>query len=148
MYQLFLSWAQLPPWSWADMKPVARISIPRIGLEAVALDSGSGQALGFGPTLLPGTASPGDKGTTVIAAHRDTHFQDLGRVREGDLVLLEGIDGRSTRYRVDGMEVTRWDRFAVSADRSAARLALVTCYPFGGATRGPHRFVVHASKVG
>lgn len=136
------------PWSWADMAPVARLSIPRIGVEAVALDSGSGEALAFGPTLLPGTALPGDKGTTVIAAHRDTHFENLGKVRKGDIVLVEGIDGRSTRYRVEGTEVTRWDRFAVRADHSTAGLALVTCYPFGGTTRGPYRFVVHAVKFG
>ena len=39
------------PWPWADMAPVARISIPRLGLREVALDSGSGQALAFGPTV-------------------------------------------------------------------------------------------------
>lgn len=135
------------PWPWADMAPVARLSIPRLGVEAVALDSGSGQALAFGPTLLPGTAMPGERGTSVIAAHRDTHFQELGRIREGDVILVEGLDGRATAYRVDGTEVTRWDRFAVSASRSTARLALVTCYPFGAASRGPHRFVVHASPI-
>lgn len=136
------------PWSWADMAPVARLSIPRLDVEAVVLDSGSGEALAFGPTLLPGTAAPGDKGTSVIAAHRDTHFESLGKIRKDDLILVQGIDGRSTRYRVESIEVTRWDRFAVGADRSTARLALVTCYPFGGTTRGPHRFVVHAVQLG
>ena len=135
------------PWPWADMAPIARISIPRLGLREVALDSGSGQALAFGPTFLPTAAAPGAPGTAVAAAHRDTHFRGLGEARIGDTVIVEGIDGRSTRYRVDSLQVTRWDRFAVSSDRSTARLALVTCYPFGAVTHGPLRYVVQATKI-
>ena len=135
------------PWPWADMAPVARITIPRLGLRDVALDSGSGQALAFGPTFLPTAAAPGTPGTAVAAAHRDTHFRGLKEVRIGDTIIVEGIDGRSTTYRVDGLLVTRWDQFAVSPDRSAPRLALVTCYPFGATTHGPMRFIVQAAKA-
>jgi sortase A len=137
----------LKPWPWADMAPVARLSVPRLGLDLIVLDKGSGQAMAFGPSLLPGTAAPGTKGTTVIAAHRDTHFRRLAGIHPGDLIELQGLDGRTTRYRVIGTEVTRWDRFGVSADRSAARLALVTCYPFGAQQHGPLRFVVHAESA-
>ena len=135
------------PWPWADMAPVARIRIPRLGLSDVALDSGSGQALAFGPTFLPTAAAPGAAGTAVAAAHRDTHFRGLKGVRIGDRILVEGIDGRSTIYRVDALQVTRWDRFAVSSDRSTPRLALVTCYPLDAVTHGPLRYVVLASKA-
>jgi sortase A len=136
------------PWPWADMAPVARINIPRLGLSEVALDSGSGQALAFGPTFLPTAAAPGAPGTAVAAAHRDTHFRGLKDVRIDDLIIVEGIDGRSTTYRVDSLQVTRWDRFAISQDRLATRLALVTCYPFGATTHGPMRFIVQARKEG
>jgi sortase A len=135
------------PWPWADMAPVARISLPRLDMRDVALSSGSGQALAFGPTFLPKAAAPGERGTSVVAAHRDTHFRGLGDARIGDTITVEGVDGRTTRYRVDSLSVTRWDRFAVSPDRSTARIALVTCYPFGATTRGPLRYVVQATKV-
>ena len=135
------------PWPWADMAPVARITIPRLGLREVALDTGSGQAMAFGPTFLPTAAVPGSPGTAVVAAHRDTHFRGLGDARIGDVVIVEGIDGHATAYRIDGTEVTRWDRFAVSPDRSTARLALTTCYPFGATIHGPLRYVVKATKV-
>src|SRR5665648_222137 len=62
------------PWSWADTWPVARIEVPRIGASAIVLKGGSGQALAFGPGLLDGTPAPGEAGSSVIAAHRDTHF--------------------------------------------------------------------------
>ena len=134
------------PWPGADMAPVARITIPRLGLREVALDSGSGQALAFGPTFLPSRRGPGRPGTAVAAAHRDTHFRGLKDVRIDDLIIVEGIDGSSTTYRVDSLQVTRWDRFAVSQDRLATRLALVTCYPFGATSHGPMRFIVQATK--
>jgi sortase A len=135
------------PWPWADMAPIARLRAPRLGISRLILDSGSGQAMAFGPTLLPGGAAPGRLGTTVIAAHRDTHFRFLERVRAGDRLELEGRDGVVHAYRVEGAEIVRWDRFAV-ADRGAANeLALATCYPFGALGHGPLRYVVRAVAV-
>ena len=135
------------PWSWADMAPVARLSIQRIGMDEIALDKGSGQAMAFGPTLLPGTASPGQKGTSVFAAHRDTHFRNLSKVRVGDVIRVEGVDGKVTEYRVSKLDVRRWNSFAISGDRTQKRLVLATCYPFGAQVRGPWRFIVEAEAV-
>jgi sortase A len=136
----------IKPWGWADMEPVARLSLPRLGFETIVLDKGSGQAMAFGPSLLNGTAAPGEKGTSVVAAHRDTHFRVLKEVKIGDEIDVQGVDGRTTRYHVTSTEVTRWDGFAVSSDRSMPQLALVTCYPFDAQTHGPLRFVVHATR--
>lgn len=134
------------PWGWADMAPVLRLSFPRLGVDRIVLDSGSGQAMAFGPTLLPGGAKPGEPGTAVIAAHRDTHFRVLADVHTGDEVLAQGLDGVTHHYRVTGHEVVRWDRFAVG-EGAAGELALATCYPFGSVRHGPLRYVVHAVEV-
>ncbi|CAN5196659.1 class GN sortase [soil metagenome] len=135
------------PWSWADMAVVARVSVPRLGVDRVVLDMGSGQAMAFGPTLLPGGARLGDPGTAVIAAHRDTHFRFLQYVRTGDMIDVESIDGTTRKYRVTNARIVRWDRFAIAADGPASQLALSTCYPFGAMDHGPLRYVVYASPV-
>jgi sortase A len=135
------------PWPWADMAPVARIRVARLGVDRIVLGSGSGQAMAFGPTLLPGGAALGQPGVTVIAAHRDTHFRFLKDVRPGDIVEVEGTDGREHRYRVEGSEVVRWDRFAILRDLPANELALSTCYPFDAVRHGPLRYVVHAAPI-
>jgi sortase A len=132
------------PWGWADMAPVARIRVPRLGVDRFVLDTGSGQSMAFGPTLLPGGAKLGAPGTTVIAAHRDTHFRFLRDVRVGDMIEAEGIDGVVRRYRVTGGEVVRWDRFAIAQGGASNELALSTCYPFDAIRHGPLRYVVHA----
>lgn len=131
------------PWPWADMAPAARLDVPRLGLHRIVLDAGSGQAMAFGPTWLPGGAAPGRPGGIVIAAHRDTHFRFLERLRVGDRLTLQGIDGKTRVWRVTGAEVTRWDRFALP-DQGGDQLALATCYPFGALGHGPLRYVVHA----
>jgi sortase A len=135
------------PWAWADMAPAARLSVPRLGVDRIVLDTGSGQAMAFGPTLLPGGAKPGEAGPMVIAAHRDTHFAFLQHAHVGDAVLVEGIDGVTRIYEITGTEIVRWDRFAISEGDSANTLALATCYPFGAAGHGPLRYVVHASEI-
>lgn len=136
------------PWPWADMTPAARLSVPRLGVARVVLDSGSGQALAFGPTLLPGGAVPGHPGTAVIAAHRDTHFRFLKDLRRGDAVVVQTRAGTLRRYRVTGTSVVRWDGYAVADERAGERLDLVTCFPFDAVRRGPWRYVVHAQAVG
>jgi sortase A len=135
------------PWPWADMSPVARIRVPRLGVDRIVLGTGSGQAMAFGPTLLPGGAALGQPGVTVIAAHRDTHFRFLEDIRPGDIVEVAGIDGRDHRYRVEASEVVRWDRFAIQRDLPANELALSTCYPFDAVRHGPLRYVVHATPI-
>lgn len=135
------------PWAWADMTPVARLSIARLNAAQVVLDSGSGQALAFGPTLLPGGARIGQPGTAVIAAHRDTHFRFLRDVRKGDVVTVEVRGGLVRRYRVTGFDVVRKDRYAAPNATYGERLDLVTCYPFDAIRRGPWRYVVHAEAI-
>lgn len=135
------------PWRWADMAPVARLTVPRLGATRIILNSGSGQAMAFGPTLLAGGAAIGARGTTVLAAHRDTHFAFLKDIRPGDRFDVQGIDGATRQYRVTGTEVVRFDAFIVPADRSGLHLALTTCYPFSVMTHGPLRFVVRADQV-
>jgi len=39
----------LKPWPWADKSSVARLSVPRLGNDRIVLNTGSGQAMAFGP---------------------------------------------------------------------------------------------------
>lgn len=135
------------PWPWADTAPVARLSVARLGVTRIVLDGGSGQALAFGPTLLPAGATPGQPGTAVIAAHRDTHFSFLRDVHTGDVITLQTRDGLLLHYRVTGTSIVRWDRYATPDDTVGERLDLATCYPFDAIRSGPWRYVVHTEAL-
>jgi sortase A len=136
------------PWPWADAAPVARIRVPRLGQEAIVLSGGSGEAMAFGPTLLPASGRLGERGTAVFAAHRDTHFRFLGNVRPGDVIFIEEVSGRTTRYRAGAGRVVRYDAFGIDRHASRPSIALVTCWPIGGTERGPWRYVVRAELEG
>jgi sortase A len=138
------SGAVVKPWSWADTWPVARIEVPRLAAHAIVLAGGSGQALAFGPGHVERTPDPGEPGTAVYAAHRDTHFAFLGQVEPGDEIVVTARNGATSRFRVTHTEVVRWDSSGIDPAAPGRHLALATCWPLDSALPGPLRYVVHA----
>lgn len=135
------------PWNWADTWPVARIRIARIGAEAIVLHGATSEALAFGPTHLPGTPRPGERGTSVISAHRDTHFNFLRQVKLGDEISITRSDGLTFQYRVSRLRVAAWNASGIDRLAPGFRLALTTCWPFDGLRRGNLRYIVEAEMV-
>lgn len=142
--QSIVSGQPVKPWSWADTWPIARISVPRLKASSIVLAGSSGQALAFGPGHLDQTPQPGERGTAVFAAHRDTHFRFLGDLKVGDEINVTREDGITFTYEMTGSEVVRWDRSNIDASASGYNLALATCWPLDGTLGGPLRYVVHA----
>ncbi len=132
-------------WEWADTWPVARVTVPRVDGSAIVLAGASGEALAFGPGHLANSATPGGEGISVIAAHRDTHFEFLKDIQIGDAVELEVQDGESHAYIVDDLKIVRADASGIDPSEPGKRLALVTCFPFNTTEQGPLRYVVFAT---
>ena len=130
------------PWSWFDAWPVARIELPRLRQEAIALEGASGQALAFGPAHVAGTPQAGEAGTAVYAAHRDTHFAFLRDVKDGDDVRITRRDGQVVSYRITGHAVVRWDQSGIDPNAPGRNIVLATCWPFDALRSGPLRYVV------
>lgn len=131
-------------WPWADTWPVAKISVPRLRENVVALKGTSGEAMAFGPGHMDGTPMPGQPGTSIFAAHRDTHFEFLKNVKAGDTIDVTTGDNKHHRYKVSYMEVVKATASGIDPHAPGESLALVTCWPFGERTPGPLRYVVHA----
>jgi sortase A len=148
-WRLSLRGASAPrPWPWADTWPVARLRVARLDVDEIVLAGSSGRTLAFGPAHLDGSALPGGEGLSVIAGHRDTHFQFLRRLVAGDELWIDRPDGTSVRYRVSNLAVidARTDRVALDAPVNA--LELITCYPFDAVVAGgPLRYRVLAQRV-
>jgi sortase A len=135
------------PWPWADFSTEAEITAPRIGKTAIVLSGASGEALAFGPARLANTPAPGELGTSVIAAHRDTHFRWLKDVRPGDLLVITRKDGTNLTFRAGPGRIARWDESGINADAPGRNLALATCWPFDAIEQGPLRYIVQAELV-
>jgi len=141
--------ANAKPWPWADMTPLAEIDIPRLHQRVIVLEGASGEAMAFGPGHMPNTAAIGARGTSIVAAHRDTQFSALGALVPGDEIVATTRDGRRTWFRVSATRIVKANVSGLDpADGGpqGARLALVTCYPFEGVLHSPLRYVVIADK--
>jgi sortase A len=145
--QSIASGVPVKAWSWADTWPVARIEISRIQASAIVLQGSSGEALAFGPALLNETSRIGERGTAVIAAHRDTHFAFLENVVAGDLITITRNDGLVFTYRITGTSIADWNKSGINRNAAGFNLVLSTCYPFNAITPGPLRYLVHAELV-
>ena len=53
---------QVKPWPWADTWPVARLQLPKYGIDLIVLSGASGRTLAFGPGHVSTSAQPGTKG--------------------------------------------------------------------------------------
>jgi sortase A len=133
------------PWSWADMHPVARVTVPRLGVDRPVLSNASGPALAFGIGHVDGTRLPASGGNCVLAGHRDSWAKFLEDLRIADDVVVEA-PGRRAVYRVASMQVVRFDDARVLRDEGDDRLTLLTCWPFRGFLHSPWRYVVRCVR--
>lgn len=117
---------------------VARIEIPKLGLEWVVVEGVSVEALKKGPGHYPGTAYPGETGNVVISGHRTTYgapFFRLDEVRGGDVIRLS-TPAKVFFYEVIETKVVKPTDVSVVVASEEARLTLTTCTPrFSAAKR-------------
>lgn len=135
------------PWPWADFTTEAEVRAPRLGKNAIVLSGASGEALAFGPAWLTDTPQPGEEGTAVIAAHRDTHFRWLKDLKPGDEIQLTRRDGKVLTFRTSEGRIAPWDQSGIDTAAQGRHLALATCWPFDATERGPLRYIVEAELV-
>jgi sortase A len=132
------------PWPWADTWPVARLRAPKHGIDQIVLAGVSGNVLAFAPGHVQGSAAPGERGHSVISAHRDTHFRFLKDLKTGDALYLTSRQGREHRYRVTAIRIVD-TRITGETFFEGNGLTLVTCYPFDAVVPGgPLRYLVDA----
>lgn len=137
------------PWPWADTWPVARVTVPRLGIERHVLAGAHGATLAFGPGHASQTPLPGEEGNSLIGGHRDTHLAFLGTLKEGDEILVQRSDGRLVRYRVSSLQVLDRRDTWIAAQDGPARLTLVTCWPLDAwRAGGDARYAVTAERSG
>lgn len=150
------AWAQamatggtVPPWSWADTHPVARLVVPALGVDQIVLAHATGRTLAFGPGHLDGSPMPGSAGLSVVSGHRDTSFRFLADVVPGTMVRMQRTDGIWVDYIVREINVVdeRTARLPLIGN-GPPQLALTTCYPFDAVMPGgPLRLIVLAEAV-
>lgn len=135
------------PWRWADMIPIAELSIPSQRQTRVVLDGAAGSALAFGLGRVNGSAPIDAPGHIVLAAHRDSWGDFLETVVVGERLRLRTLSGERD-YQVTRIDVVDKRHGERMARAEGDRLTLVTCYPFSNPLPSSLRLVVTAEPIG
>jgi sortase A len=122
---------------------VGKLEVPRIGIAVMVLQGIENDTLIVGAGHVPGTPLPGADANVVIAAHRDTFFRRLEKIKPGDRIHFATAH-RMYEYVVDSMEIVDPEDTRVLESRARPELTLITCYPFYFVGAAPKRFIVHA----
>jgi sortase A len=126
--------------------PVARLQIPRLLLDEIVLEGVGANELNAGPGHLIGSVFPGERGNSVISAHRDRHFSSLGSLQVGDTIVTE-TGWSETKWVVVGKRIVPADAPALRRAKDAT-LTLTTCWPIRYIGSAPDRLIVTAKPVG
>ncbi len=140
---------------------LGRVSIDRLNLSAMVREGVSAATLRIAVGHVPATASPGQPGNFVIAAHRDTLFRALKDIQEGDRVRFQSASGTYI-YQVLATKIVKPSDVTVlradggglipaaaaeNTQRPASLLTMITCYPFYYVGSAPKRFIVEAKLI-
>src|SRR5437868_2293314 len=112
---------------------LTRLSIPKIGLDAVIVEGTSHRQLTIAPGHVKGTSTPGEEGNAVISAHRDTFFRHIYELQKGDgIVLGAGIIGLSLALELkrSGLSVLILEKAEPGREASYAAAGMLA--PWGG----------------
>jgi sortase A len=127
-------------------EPVAKIIIPRLGLERVVLEGTDRSTLRKAPAHAPETALPGETGNAVIRGHRllwSGPFRDIDKLGLGSEIHVQTLDGTAL-YLVAGIFRQDGRRVDMFEDTTLPYLTLVTSDP---PFRADGSLVVRAAMV-
>jgi sortase A len=126
---------------------LARLKIPKIGVDYIVVAGVSVQDLRDGPGHFPNTPLPGQYGNSAIAGHRTTFgapFYDLDHLQPGDEIqVFTKLGGAYVYVVTDSIVVNPTDYHVITdSDPTKATITLVTCTPIRTAKQ---RLVVHGT---
>jgi sortase A len=125
---------------------IGKLTIPRLK-ESYPLIYGTTIAdLAKGVGVLEEGSIPGEIGHSILSGHRDTVFRDLWKVEDGDLLIVETIEGTYT-YEVVNRRVVDENDQTVIVPSIDPILTLVTCYPFQYIGPAPERYIVSSKLI-
>lgn len=129
-----------------DGDAIARLRVPRLGLDLVVVDGTSPDDLRRGPGRHRETFMPGEGELVYIAGHRTTFgapFSHIDRLTAGDVVSVE-LPYATVEYRVRGHRIVDDEDLSVLESRGHEELVLQACHPRFFSSQ---RYLVYARPV-
>jgi sortase A len=125
---------------------VARLRIPRLGLNEVIVNGTDHNSLKRGPGRYLDSAMPGEGELVYVAGHRTTYgapFSRIDKLRKGDRVFVELPYG-TLEYAITGHRIVASNETSVLKSKGYEQLALQACHPRFFAS---HRYIAYAKPI-
>src|SRR5262245_13459150 len=129
-----------------DGDAIARLRIPRLGLNAVVVDGTGVDDLRRGPGRHLESFMPGERRLVYIAGHRTTYgapFGDINELKRGDPITIE-VPYATIHYRVTRHRIVDDNDLSVLESPHHEELVLQACHPRFFASQ---RYLVYARPV-
>jgi len=140
------AFTQLQP-HLADGQSLARLTIPRIGFEAIVTEGSDSGILSAGPGHEDHTGYPGE-GRIILIGNHNGFSLSWGDLHTGDTIQLEMGYGRYT-YTISKREIVNGnDQNVVRNPEPGEHLYLTTCWPLWQGALAGDRLVFIADPAG
>jgi len=130
-----------------DGEPLARLSISRIGFEAIVTEGSDSGVLSAGPGHEHHTGYPGE-GRIVLIGNHNGFSMSWGDLHAGDTIKVEMSYGRYTYKIAKRLIVGGDDNSVVRNPEAGEHLYLTTCWPLWAGALAHQRLVFIADPVG
>ncbi|QKY68758.1 class D sortase [Lentibacillus sp. CBA3610] len=134
--------------SYHDGDEIAKLVMPSIDLSFDVFWGTGDEALAKGVGMYDSqlTTTPDMGGHTVLSGHRDSVFQPVGDLEDGDSLYVRYGD-QDYEYRVNKTWITEAEDRSVIVEKDDPTLTLSTCYPFQFIGSAPDRYIVEAEFI-
>ncbi|MDA8853760.1 class D sortase [Amylibacter sp.] len=135
------------PWKSADFYMIGKLTVPKLKISRVILNSSTGEAMAWGIGRVDNAQSSSKGGPIILAGHRDSHMQFMSKLNVGDKLELMMSDRSLRTFIISKADITKKPELAISVLNSEnERLVLTTCWPFSANKRGLKRYVLIADR--
>ncbi|OQW94191.1 MAG: hypothetical protein BWK79_07125 [Beggiatoa sp. IS2] len=135
------------PWPWANTWPLARLTASQLNFEQIVLAQANEEISPFALGHLDSSVLPGEIGNSILRVHRNTYFDFLRLLKDGDALILESLRSGRWYYQVSGIFIVDKTNIRLLESSLNRRLTLVSCYPCTDPHQDSLRYVVVAEEV-
>ena len=133
------------PWRSADFYMIGKLTVPKLKISRVILNSSTGEAMAWGIGRVNNVQSSSEGSPIILAGHRDSHMQFMSKLNIGDKIELMMPDRVLKTFIISKTDITKKPELVMSAFNSENDiLILTTCWPFDSQKSGPERLIVTA----
>ena len=135
------------PWKSADFYMIGELTVPKLKISRVILNSVSGEALAWSIGRVTSIISSAKNGPIILAGHRDSHMQFMSKLDIGDKIELMMTDGVLKTYEISKTVITERPELKTFTHKIKMNsLVLTTCWPFNSSKQGTKRYLIIANE--